>query len=409
MDMITHICALVSFFSNWALARFEIRYPTRFCLIAALFLLGSGKLAGDESKQNAGPLQVDVSFLIVDLKYNRERGAQICEIQHGVHSAFRGHRMLFEGHDLIAYKMVDHLSGFFEKSWAAINSFADPTIKELLLENSRWEQVFNFADLQKKTDFLINASLPVSDSSDIISYHGFAFMSPSSKLDRDHFRLSYPGVILIDNAFYNLANDKHKTTDLLMGHPVTEQHKPKWGIYQKNEVDLADRINSEIESDLLVIKPKGEFLGRGVIILRKEDLKDVLEYICNSKNRRSPHEDDAYIYWRQNKAADFLVEEFIEVEPIPVPHLKGRLYSPTLRLAYLLFYNNGQIETDCLGGYYTLPKIPVNEEGTLNERFKSYIALPHFAKADPAIIEDASLQMNEVLKIVYQKLLGIDH
>jgi hypothetical protein len=34
--------------------------------------------------------------------------------------------------------------------------------------------------------------------------------------------------------------------------------------------------------------------------------------------------------------------------------------------------------------------------------------LPHFAKTDPEIKEKAEIQIKEVLKIVDQKLLGID-
>jgi hypothetical protein len=336
-------------------------------LLSTLFVLlsiqGFGAIEGGEYKQPSCDLPVDVSFLIVDLKYSLEKGAQICEIQHGVPSAFKGNAMLYDGQELIAQQLVNCLDGFYEKSWAAINLFADPTIKKLLSENVHWQKVNKFGDFDNNKEFLIKAALPVYDQTDLSAYHGFVFMSPLVKVNRSNFQKKYPGVVLVDNAFYGYATNKYRMTELLMGHPLTEQHKPKWGLYQKNDKDLADRINSEIGCDILVIKPTDQYRGEGVIILRKEELKSVLPYLFDKKTKKIVYEDPAYEFWRRGDSSEFIVEEFIEVEPVSVPHLDGKLYSPTLRLAFLLFYDKQEIDVVCLGGYYTLPKKALSEEG----------------------------------------------
>lgn len=380
--------------------------------LSALFVLLSiqafGAVEAKKSKQTCCNLPVDVSFLIVDLKYSLEKGAQICEIQHGVPSAFKGNAMLYDGQELIAQQLVNRLDGFYEKSWAAINFFADPTIKKLFLENDHWQKVSKYGDLDNNKEFLINATLPVDDPANLYAYHGFVFMSPLVKVNRLNFQEKYPGVVLVDNAFYGYATNKHKMTELLMGHPLTEQHKPKWGFYKKDDKDLADRINSEIGSDILVIKPTDQYRGEGVIIVKKEELKSVLQYLFDKKNKKVVFEDQAYEFWRNGDSSEFIVEEFIAVEPVSVPHLDGKLYSPTLRLAFLLFYDQHEIDVVCLGGYYTLPKKSVCEEGSLNEKYKSYVKVPYFAKVDPKIKQQAEIEIKEVLKIVYQKLLGIE-
>ena len=360
-----------------------------------------------EERTSASNLSVDVSFIIVDLKYHPERGAQICEIQHGLVSAFKGHAMWHEGHDLIAQKFMDGINGFYDTSWAAIDAFADPTIKELLHEDTQWRKVTNFNAFDVNEEFQSFANLPVNDRTDLSKYHGFVYMSPLTNKGRDRFQNKYPGFVLVDNAFYGYVSNKYKMTELLMGHPLTEKHKPKWGIYDKNDTHLAEKINRQIGSDILVIKPTDEYKGVGVIIVRKEELKSVLGFLFDKKDRKTPCSDPAYAYWKKGKASKFIVEEFIEVVPATIAHLDGKLYSPTMRLAFLLFYNKEQITINCLGGYYTLPRTALSDPGSLNEHYKSCVCLPYYSKADPEIMKLAESEITEVLKIIYQKLLKI--
>lgn len=368
----------------------------QFCL-SAIFLCASFLSA---------KLPVDVSFVIIDLKYHPVRGAQICEIQHGMLSGFKGYAMWHEAQDTISWRLVEKLNRFNKKSWAATQAFADPLIKELLIADPRWEQVDNYKGFENNAEFLSIATLPVEDPSDLSTYHGFAFMSPLKKKEREHFINRYPGVVLIDNAFCNYADNKHRMTEVLMGDPVTEKHKPKWGFYHRDDADLASRIKSEIGSDKYVIKPTDEYMGHGVIIVSQEELESVLEYLFDKASNNISTKDRAYSYWKKGDADEFLVEEFIEVNPILVPHLEGKEFCPTLRLAFLLSYDKRTVDIECLGGYYTLPKISINDPGSLNERYKSYVFLPYFAKADPEIVEKAASEMTDVLKIIYPKLLG---
>lgn len=384
---------------NRALARFSF---------SALFLISPFLIEAHGFKPVTTPLPVDVSFLIVDTKYNEERGAQICEIQHGGLSGFTGNVNLHERKDRIVEKLVDGLSSLFERSWVAPQAFVDPTIKRLLSEHNQWTHVNQLLDFNINSDFLSKATRSPKKSNDLSTYHGLVCISPAMRMDRDEFRANYPGVILIDNAFYSYAISKAKITELLLAHPLTKEHKPKCGLYNKHDNNLSERIDREIGSDLYVLKPIDEFNGKGVIIFRKEDLNMTLDYLFKRKSNGLYINDKAYDYWRNGNEAEFIVEEFIEVEPVSVPHLEGNLYCPTLRLAFLLIYSKNTIDIVGLGGYYTLPRKALNEPGSLNERYKSYVVPPHFAKADLEIQEKAEIHIKEVLKIVYKKLLGIE-
>lgn len=358
-------------------------------------------------------LPVDVSFLVVDLKFHPVRGAQICEIQHGVPSGFSGESFANGGTSYIAQNFFKIMNGFYSKSWVEVEAFSDLTLRAGFSRNIRWTSIKNVEDLETKRRFLTSAALPVDDPMDLSSYHGFVILRPRKTDDRESFRNKYPGVVVVDNATYMYRRDKLMMTELLMGNPLTEKHKPKWGIYSREfQPGLADRIKQDIGSDILVIKPLDAFKGYGIIILNKEDLELALEYIFKREDGLAantlPSNDKEYQYWLSATTDYFIVEEFIESDPVKVPSLGGKLFSPTLRLAFLLFYNKGTIEVICLGGYDKYPKKAVTDKGTLTERFKTCGEFPYFGKTDPKIMKKAGAQVGEVLKIIYQKMLGVE-
>lgn len=353
-------------------------------------------------------LYVDVSYLTVDLKYHSERGAQICEIQQGAPSMLTGHTVSNGGRCQIVYNLLEELNKFFEHSWAVRGAFSDPVVRSAFLYDEKWTMIETVQFLSKDQLFLNCAAQPVKDLSDISSYHGFVFAAANKNDNRAKFQDKYPGVILIDNATFQLRRDKYNMTQLLMGHPLTEKHKPKWGIYSKvTEEGLAQKINEEIGSDLLVIKPIDGFHGKGIIMLKKEDLKEAFDYIFKRKPKGLSEAEAAYEYWLDDDSDQFLIEEFIEVEPVALSHLEGKLYSPTLRLAFLLIYNRLNIEVIYLGGYNYYPSVAITEEGSLTDKYKTAYRAPFHSKGDPEILNKAADQMKKVLSIVYQKLLGL--
>ena len=352
-----------------------------------------------------GSLPVDVSFLIVDLKWHPTRGAQVCEIQHGIMSAFNGYRMLYGDEGQMAEKVLGRLNNYFQNSWVSLKVFADPGLKKKFTEDPQWSCFNCMVDLAKENKFLSNAVPIPHDTSSLMDYRGFVFFSPRFLLDREKFRTMYPGVVLIDSAFDGYVSNKLSMTKLLVGNSYTEAHKPMWGHYNKKEKNLAERILRDIPSDKLVIKPVNQYCGTGVIILKRENLKDTLKSMFKKKNKKL-YTDPAYEFWRTRRASKFIVEEFVESEPIFVPHL-GKTYCPTMRTVFLLFYDQGKIQIDCLGGYYNLPSVSLEEGGSLNEVCKSASELPYYEKVEPELLKKASEQVKEILHIIYQKRLGL--
>ncbi|MBA2727909.1 MAG: hypothetical protein H0U49_07040 [Parachlamydiaceae bacterium] len=384
------------------------KYFLKLIALLCVLLQYSPGLFSKENFQNSHKIPADVSYLAVDLKYHPERGVQICEIQHGVPSMLGGDAFTHGGDSVIAQNVVKELSKFYNHSWISIQSFPDPSLRRNFSAAEKWIDVKGFKDLVHDKLFLECAAMPVIDPTDLASYHGFVFMNPKATDDRERFKKKYPGVLLIDNAVYKLRRDKFKMTELLMGNELTEKHKPKWGRYNLDkETGLAEKIINEIGSDLLVIKPLDAWKGRGIIILKKEDLSETLEYLFKRKPLDTPGIDSEHTYWLLNKSKHFIVEEFIEVEPSYLHISDGKLYSPTMRLVFLLFYSRQTIEVICLGGYTYYPQKSISDEGTLTEKYKTACGPPYYSKCDPEIFASAAEQMKDVLYIVYKKLLEL--
>src|SRR5438105_10554090 len=83
---------------------------------------------------------VDVSFLIVDMKYSNENGIQICEIQHGVDSAFKGEAFTNGGKSMIAENLLSELNKYYPLSWALVNNIADLNVKARFRKDEQWQE-----------------------------------------------------------------------------------------------------------------------------------------------------------------------------------------------------------------------------------------------------------------------------
>lgn len=359
------------------------------------------------STEGVPSLEVDVSYLAVDMIFSRERGVKICEIQHGVPSTFKGEIFANGGKSTIAENLLQQLGRYFPLSWVKTGDFPDLIMKKGFLQDSRWKNIVSLNSLSRNSTFLKAAAMPVSDPSDLSAYHGFVFCMPKKSDERASFQKKYPGVVAIDNASYHYRRDKLMMSKLLLDHPLLEAHKPKWAAYPtKYSPELAGKILQDIDSPLLVIKPVGELKGYGVIIVHQDDLEQVLMCILLKKPELAPDQDPAYAFWQKDRSSQFIVEAFAEADPVSFPHLDGKFYSPSFRQVYLLVYNNKKIEVICLGGYYKLPKKSLEEEGSLNQKYKSCGEVPYYGMLEEDVMEQAAAEIRPVLEIVYQRMLS---
>ncbi len=380
-------------------------YPLILCLLS-LQIESQALLASETEAIVSSKYPVDVSFMVVDLKYSEERGVKICEVQHGIISAFQ-----YRGEeDPMSINFYHSLLQYHDRSWTTTSCFGGMEIQSILTNAPEWSVLKNLKAIEDDPDFQYRASLPVDDPYDIYSYHGFLAVKRSEVRDYKTFKKKYPGIIPLDAATHSYWMDKYKMTKLFSKDETLASYKPKWNLYAKKYTkSLANEIIDDLQSDIFVIKPRGADHGSGVIIVDRKNLDRTLKYILNRSSKLRDDSDASYNFWyrdkQRNKFDSFLVEEFVESDPLTVAHLGNKTYQPTMRVVFLLVYNNQTIEVKYLGGYWQLPHYSLSEGVILNDRHKSYLTPPYFCKVDPEVMEEVEQQLSVALHLLYQQML----
>jgi hypothetical protein len=349
---------------------------------------------------------VDVCFMIADLKYSAERGVKICEIQHGSLSKFKGDKFRNPGDPSIYDELLRCLSIYNTNGWVVSSCINESEVVSALHKGTGWRKESNFEQLFSDEDFLLNAGKTVYDVTDISFYHGFLFATSPELINYKNFEAQYPGVVVIDKSSFPFWIDKFKIAELFAQNELLSTFKPKWGLYkQKYSKNLANQIISDLQCDAFVIKPRGEFLGNGVIIVQKENLDATLKYILIKSEKLRMDPDPAYSHWNQDRFDTFLVEEFIASDLITFPHLENKAYQPTMRVVFLLVYNKYCHDVHFLGSFWKTPERSIHEEGDFMRKNKSS---PDFAircPVDPEIMEKVKDELRIALPLFHMQML----
>jgi hypothetical protein len=176
------------------------------------------------------------------------------------------------------------------------------------------------------------------------------------------------------------------------------------GIVFLSSIDIFVKYDCHILT-IFVIKPRGAFLGNGVIIVAKEDLNETLNYILNKSDALAKDTDGSYSYWQKDRFDSFLVEKYYPSDPVQVEAQDGKLFEPTMRVAFILIYDNKIIDFRFLGGYWLLPNKAIDEPASLNEQKKAYCKVPFFTKVSDTVLEEVRQQLAATLPLLYQKML----
>lgn len=349
---------------------------------------------------------VDVCFMIADLKYNAKQGVKICEIQQASLSLFNGDEFRSAG-DVSIYKELLHtLSLYNENGWVVANSLADRNIAHALAESSLWRKQTDLLALFSNHDFMGKARLSAGDLYDVSSYQGFLYVNRSHLYVLQDYERRLPGIIVIDKSSFPFWIDKYAMTNLFTQDEVLSTFKPKWGNYKKTYTpQLAEQIINDLQCDTFVIKPRGEFLGNGVIIVQKDDLDEVLYFITTKTGKFANSRDPAYMAWKRDPFDTFIVEEFVASDPIVVPHLENKVYQPTMRVAFLLVYNKHCHNVHFLGGYWKTPPLSLDEEGDFMKKNKDICKPPYYSAVDPKIMEVVEEDLRIALPLLHMQML----
>ena len=351
---------------------------------------------------------VDISVFMIEVKCDDKQRIKICEIQPACQSFFSGCDYVYQREGMIGFNISRLLSQFGSSLWLMESCIIHEPMKTQLLANG-WKAFPKTRETPLSNELLDMAKQTVFDPYNILNYHLIVYGRLPRQTDKEKFHEQYPGIILIDRSSISYWNDKYAQTTLFNGNPVLEQIRPKWGLYPKKySKDLAKKIKAEINSDMLVIKPRKGYNGNGVIIVEQKNLDATLQTILHADSRLEKNPDRGYNYWPKDTFTTFLVEEFVKSNPIEVPEFHNQLFDVTIRLAVAMIYQEQMLQLHFLGDYCDLPDKSLNEAGNFNEKHKTSLSISQTIKVPPAMREKIQEQLTKPLLMMYKRMLGFD-
>ena len=351
---------------------------------------------------------VDVCYMVADLKYNARDGVKICEIQQASLSLFNGDMYRDVPEERSIHKeLLRRLSSYNKYGWVVSDGIADHKLVSALANSATWQNPKDLMALFSDKEFRDSAKLPPTDPSDLSTYKGFLYMSWTKLSVIYDFETRLAGLAPIDKSSFPLWIDKYRMTRLFAEDKALADIKPKWGNYKKVYTkQLAGKIAKELGGDTFVIKPRGNFMGKGVIIVQKQDLDETLRFIITKQGPLATREESAYRTWKYDTFDSFLVEAFITSDPIRLPHMENKRYQPTMRVAFLLIYNKGKHVVHFLGGYWKTPEVSLDDEGDFMEKNKDICEKPYYLAVDDETMSKVQTQLRAALPILHSKMLS---
>jgi hypothetical protein len=351
-------------------------------------------------------LSVDVCFMVADLKYNARQGVKICEIQQSSLSLFNGDTFRNPAEESIHKELLRALSLYNQSGWVVAAPMADKNVVAMLGSSALWQTKHDIIHLLTDQNFMQRAKMLPADMSDLSSYQGFLYINGAQLCAIYDFEKRFPGIIVLDKSSFPFWIDKYLMTQLFAQDPVLTSIKPKWGNYKKNyTTDLAARIADDLNCDMFVIKPRGEFLGNGVIIVSRDSLDEVLSYIITKTGSLAECKDPAYAAWQQDSFDSFIVEEFVASDSLTIPHLHNKTYQPTMRVAFLLVYHQQHYYVHFLGEYWKTPPRALDEAGNFMQQNKDICEPPYYCEVAPQTVQAVRQQLTVALPILHRKMM----
>jgi hypothetical protein len=350
-------------------------------------------------------IPVDVCYMVADLKYNSKQGVKICEVQQASLSLFNGdtYRNVEES---IHKELLKVLSSYNKTGWVMNEGMADRNLFSTLVSSPFWRGPKDLISLFSDPSFKRKAKQQPKDIYDLSSYQGFLYINWSQLSVIYDFEKRFPGMIVMDKSSFPFWIDKYMMTQLFAEDELFSTLKPKWGNYKKIYTkNLASKIANDLKCKTFVIKPRGQFMGKGVIITERQDLDEVLSYIITKKGKLAEVTDSAYEAWKKDPFDSFLVEEFVASDPIKMPHLENKVYQPTMRIAFLLTYNKGRHHVHFLGGYWKTPELSINEEGDFMKKNKDICEPPYYRDVDDKTMRIVQDKLRTTLPLLHAKMI----
>lgn len=330
------------------------------------------------------PITCDISFLIADIKYT-DGQLKICEFGEGNESRFEGHDCMY-GKGTIWSNFWNYIKPLGLPIW-----YVGPTLLEHANDHdysdtqeicypefiaAKGRHVTSFGKLKDDQLYQQLIQQHCTTTTDLNKAKGlFIFRhQDSSSNNFQSIRKQNARLLVMDSATAPFINNKY-FTDMLFEDAELEAFKPRHVLCKKKyHKKLAELIKTTLPCQRYVIKPLEEFKGRGVMIIDEKDLDTTLYKILYingvlHRGEKAHKKYESSGHWKRDKAPYFLVEEYC---PSKTVILNNKSYDPTMRVAFVLTYQAGEVKVHYLGAYWKIPLFSLEDTVKLTKKHKSW-------------------------------------
>ncbi|MFA6527021.1 MAG: hypothetical protein WCT20_01205 [Candidatus Babeliales bacterium] len=363
------------------------------------------------------PITCDISFLIADIKYT-DGQLKICEFGEGNDSRFEGHDFMY-GKGTIWSNFWNYIKPFGMPIWYVgpklyekprghdYSDTSEICYPDFLAAKGR--HIFSAKYLKDDPLFKRLARNYCHATTDLATAQGlfiFRHNNSSSESFQSIHKLN-KRLLIMDSVTAPFVNNKY-FTNILFDDPELKHFKPGFLLCKKKYNEhLAELIKKALPCPRYVIKPLEEFKGRGVMIIDEKDLDATLYKILYingvlHRNEKAHSKYECSGHWKRDTSPYFLIEEYC---PSKTVRLNDKSYDPTMRVAFVLTYNKGEIKTHYLGAYWKIPLFSLEDNVKLTKKHKSWGLNP--AEVSPDDLAKVEQLLDTCLPKLYAKMIAM--
>lgn len=348
---------------------------------------------------------VAVAFLVADFKYNDAQGVKLCEVKQASTSLFTMGRFMHDGECVTSKKFVEIMGQWGVRGWNHKTTPCDGTLRNFLNNDPLWTSTSFINNILKDPDYKYALESPFYNPKDISQYAAFAYGKRNQVKQILQSPSTYQRVIVIDEPTFSYWIDKLKMAELFTLNSTLEKVRPIWKncIKKDDPEELYQSILEEIPGDYVVIKPRTCFKSKGIMLVHKENLLEILTLIMTTPPELSKHQDKTLRYWAKDSMSSFLVEEFIESDPVQTE--SGRLFDTTYRTTFIAVYEKDAITLHLLDTYLKYPKLALDEPGKYADKHISNIHVKEVGTIPPERLIEIERQLSEPLLLMFENML----
>ena len=351
----------------------------------------------DQFKNN-----VDISILIADMKFNGD-SIKIFELGNITNSILVRHETI-HGKRVIWKRIYNYLQNLGLQVYCVGNPIEPRKAKYKCFTNLSELGAYKADTLkQLKTSGTCNAKNKKRPQR-LNEYQGVLALERHNR-NKNKAKKLFPHCLLLNNIAYEYGSNKYKTA-ILFTQKELAPFKPKWKVYPKVYSNyIVNKIKNDFTEDVLVIKPIDGTLGKGVIMVHRNDLDETLKKIFTQTSVLKNMPDTSYNHWAKDTNKIFLIESY---EPSKHLVFNNRPYDATMRVIFALSCYDGKLHVNFLGSYYKTALKALDADCSLTKKHKSKSCNERIAKVPDNEAAQVQELMSYILPHMYIKMMEVN-